>query len=112
MFVVFLLIVARRLIIQHQAFNIQHFFSPRVFIAFYIKKALFIMKKGPQKKLNLGKIKIASLSENEQQMVKGGIPQPTAPIICQPTKKVTCACTVTKTVVYTTVLNTTIKANF
>jgi len=70
------------------------------------------MKKAPQKKLNLGKIKIASLSETEQQMIKGGIPPPTAPIICQPTKRPTCLCTKFTTVVNTTVLNTIVKANF
>ena len=69
------------------------------------------MKKAPEKKLNLGKIKIASLSENEQQMIKGGIPVPTSPIICQPTKKPGCTTTKTTIIVYTTV-NTIVKANF
>jgi hypothetical protein len=43
------------------------------------------MKKKSEKKLNLGKIKIASLSKSDQQMVNGGMPKQTQPIKCETT---------------------------
>lgn len=43
------------------------------------------MKKKAEKKLSLSKIKIASLSKPDQQAIQGGIPPPTAPIVCKPT---------------------------
>ena len=42
-------------------------------LLFKITKATFIMKKKTEKKLNLSKIKVASLSKANQQKVKGGM---------------------------------------
>ncbi len=42
------------------------------------------MKKKSEKKLVLGKIKIASLSDPNKQRIVGGKPPETAPIICDP----------------------------
>lgn len=43
-------------------------------LLFKITKAAYKMKKQTPKKLALGKIKVASLSKADQQMVKGGLP--------------------------------------
>ena len=43
------------------------------------------MKKKSDKKLSLGRIKMASLSKPDQHMIQGGIPPPTSPILCTPT---------------------------
>ncbi len=53
---------------------------------FKITKAVVIMKKKTEKKLMLGKIKVATLNNKSQQAIQGGIPPQTAPIVCQPTK--------------------------
>jgi hypothetical protein len=60
------------------------------------------MKKKSEKRLHLGKVTIANLSKKEQQLINGGIPTPTAPIICLPTRRLTCRCTIYTT--YTTVI--------
>jgi hypothetical protein len=59
---------------------------------FKITKALLNMKKKTEKKLNLGKIKIASLSEKNQQTVQGGMINPTRTIcgICVKPQTETC----------------------
>ena len=43
------------------------------------------MKKKVEKKLTLGKIKIASLSKPDQHMIQGAGPTASSPIICNPT---------------------------